>query len=243
MMDESILVLGASGATGRLLVRQLLDRGLRVRAVMRPGAGVPDDLAGHERLDLRRANLLELDDAAMAELIQGCGGMASCLGHNVSFKGLFGQPRRLVTDAMRKLSRAVEARRPETPVRLVLMNTVANCNPDLDEALSVGHRLVIGLLRALLPPHADNEQAAEHLRTRIGQDNSLLEWVTVRPDALFDAERPSEYRLHPSPIRSAIFDPGRTSRVNVAHFMAELLTDEALWGQWRGRMPVIYDEA
>lgn len=34
-----------------------------------------------------------------------------------------------------------------------------------------------------------------------------------------------------------------TSRINVAHFMADLITDDDTWRRWKGRMPVIYDEA
>jgi nucleoside-diphosphate-sugar epimerase len=46
-----------------------------------------------------------------------------------------------------------------------------------------------------------------------------------------------------SPTRSPIFEVGSTSRINVAHCMAELLTGEALWRTWKGRMPVIYNPA
>jgi hypothetical protein len=91
-----------------------------------------------------------------------------------------------------------------------------------------------------LPPHVDNEQAAEYLRTKIGQDNRLIEWVAVRPDGLVNGEEVTAYEIHPSPIRSAIFDAGKVSRINVAHFMAELATEEALWSTWKGQMPVIY---
>jgi len=37
-------------------------------------------------------------------------------------------------------------------------------------------------------------------------------------------------------------DAGQTSRINVAHFIAELLTAEAAWEQWKGRMPMIYNQ-
>lgn len=38
----NVLVLGATGATGRLLTEQLLERGVAVRAVVRSVARVPD---------------------------------------------------------------------------------------------------------------------------------------------------------------------------------------------------------
>jgi hypothetical protein len=50
------------------------------------------------------------------------------------------------------------------------------------------------------------------------------------------------YSLHKSPIRSAIFNPGETSRINVGDFMARLILDPYLWSNWQGQMPVIYNE-
>ncbi|MEZ6049708.1 MAG: NAD(P)-dependent oxidoreductase, partial [Planctomycetaceae bacterium] len=47
--------------------------------------------------------------------------------------------------------------------------------------------------------------------------------------------------LHPSPIRSALFNSGKTSRINAAHFMVDLLDDDSLWTKWKGEMPVIYN--
>jgi len=52
----------------------------------------------------------------------------------------------------------------------------------------------------------------------------------------------SEYEIHPSPTRSAIFNAGQTSRINVGHFMAELVTDDETWNKWKGQMPVIYNK-
>ena len=65
---------------------------------------------------------------------------------------------------------------------------------------------------------------------------------TVRPDNLINADEVTEYEVHPSPIRSAIFKAGKTSRINVAHFMAELITDENTWAKWWGQMPVVYNK-
>jgi hypothetical protein len=121
------------------------------------------------------------------------------------------------------------------------MNTTGNRNRDLPEPISFGQKIVIGLLRLLLPPHVDNEQAADYLRSIVGQNDSAIEWAAVRPDGLIDESEVSEYEIHPSPIRSAIFDAGKTSRINVAHFMAELITDDQTWNQWKGQMPVIYN--
>ena len=239
----NVLVVGATGATGRLLVRELLGRGQNVRVIVRAPDRLPADVRKHSRLSVVHSSVLDLSDAEMVRHVDGCNAVASCLGHNLTLKGLFGPPRRLVTDATRRLCEAVRGNRAERPVRLVLMSTTANSNPDLDESVSFGQKCVIGLLRVLLPPQADNEKAADYLRTGIGRENSVIEWVAVRPDTLTSEDSVTEYELHPSPTRSAVFNPGTTSRINVAHFMAEVITDDSTWNRWKGQMPVIYNKA
>lgn len=240
---KTILVVGASGATGRLLVEQLLMTGQSVKAIVRSPKGLPVPLRENPRLSLIHASISELSDSEIAAYADGCDAVASCLGHNLTFKGLFGHPRRLVTDATRRLCNAIQLSHPEFPARFVLMNTTGNRNRDLIEPISFSQKCVVGLLRLLLPPHADNEDAADYLRTKIGQNDLLIEWVAVRPDSLVDYESVSEYELCASPTRSAIFDAGKTSRINVAHFMSNLITDEKLWQKWKGQMPVIYNKA
>jgi hypothetical protein len=122
------------------------------------------------------------------------------------------------------------------------MNTAGNSNRDLPEQISLGEKGVIGLLRLLLPPHVDNEKAADYLRTQIGQEDKTIGWAVVRPDSLLDENEVTAYEAHPSPTRSALFNPGVTSRINVAHFMAELITNDDVWRQWQGQMPVIYNK-
>ena len=235
------LVVGASGATGRLLVEQLLNRGQQVRIIVRSTDHLSDAVINHTNLSIIQASILDLSDTEMAQHVNGCDAVASCLGHNMSFKGIYGKPRRLVTDATRRLCDAIRASKTETPTRFVLMNTTGNRNRDLPEPISFGQQCVIGLLRLLLPPHVDNEKAADYLRTIIGHDDAVIEWAAVRPDSLIDESEVSEYEVYPSPIRSAIFDAGKTSRINVGHFMAELMTDDQTWNQWKGQMPVIYN--
>lgn len=236
------LIVGASGATGRLLVEQLLKRGQQVRAVVRS----PEKLSGlsgkYDHLSLIHAGILDLSDVEIAQHVKGCDAVASCLGHNLNFRGIYGQPRRLVTEATRRLCNAIRANPTKRPTRFVLMNTAGNSNRDLYEPISLGQKVVIGLLRLLLPPHVDNEKAADYLRTKIGQNDEAVEWAVVRPDNLTNEDEVSEYEVFPSPVRSAIFDAGSTSRINVAHFMARLITEDDTWHKCKGQMPVIYNK-
>ncbi|WP_262887982.1 SDR family oxidoreductase [Draconibacterium halophilum] len=68
----------------------------------------------------------------------------------------------------------------------------------------------------------------------------MVVWTAVRPDDLIDENEVTPYEIHPSPTRSALFNAGKVSRINVAHFMAELITDNDTWNKWKGQMPVIY---
>lgn len=237
------LAVGASGTTGKLLVEQLLDRGQDVKIIVRSPEALPKKIKNHGNLSEINASVLDLSDAELAQYVDSCDALASCLGHNLTFKGMFGSPRGLVTDATRRLCHAVKANKPAKPVKFVLMNTAANRNRDFDEQISFGQIIVVGLLRLLLPPHADNEKAADYLRTQIGQNSPSIEWAAIRPNTLMNENKTSEYDLHNSPTRSAIFNSGRTSRINVASFMADLIVDDELWNKWKGKMPVIYNRS
>jgi nucleoside-diphosphate-sugar epimerase len=236
------LVVGASGATGQHLVAQLLAQGQNVKAIVRSVQSLPQSIKNEKRLSIVEASILNLSDTEISEHVAGCDAVASCLGHNLTFKGVYGQPRKLVTDATRRLCDAIKANKPEKPIKYVLMNTTGNRNRDLNEPISFAQRMVIGLLRLILPPHVDNEKAADYLRTQIGQNNKSIEWVAVRPDGLINEEEVTDYEIHRSPIRSAIFDAGKVSRINVGHFMANLISDASLWNTWKGQMPVIYSK-
>jgi len=242
------LIVGASGATGRLLIKQLLNADEEVKIIVRSADALNSVLADEVRQDNRllitEANLLELTDAELKKQVQGCQAVISCLGHNLNLKGMFGHPRRLVTDAVQRLCHAIEEISPaikDTPVKFILMNTTGNQDKHSGENVSTSQAIVVGMLRVFLPPHADNELAAKFLQTRFNSHHNLIEWVVVRPDSLTNETSVTEYDVFASPIRSAIFDAGKTSRINVAHFMSQLVNSGDIWNKWKTKMPVIYN--
>jgi nucleoside-diphosphate-sugar epimerase len=237
------LVAGASGETGKHLVEQLLKSKQKVKVIVRSTEKLPESWQNNDLLTIIQANILDISVDKMAEYVQDCDAVTSCLGHNMSWKGIYGKPRKLVTNAVKLLCEAITKNAPNKPIKFVLMNTTGNSNKDLNEPISVGQKFVIGLLRLLLPPHVDNEKAADYLRTKIGQKNNFIEWVAVRPDGLVNENVVTEYEIYPSPTRSAIFDAGKISRINVGHFMAELISEKDLWNRWKGQMPVIYSRS
>jgi len=236
------LVVGATGATGKLLVDQLLNMGQQVKVIVRPTGNIPDIWKNNDNISIIKASISETSVSEMVAYMKDCQSVASCLGHNINLKGIFGKPRNLVCDAVRLITEAIINKSPEKPFRFVLMNTTANRNRDLNEKVSIGERIIMGLIRLLVPPQSDNERAADFLRSNIGKDNQFMQWVAVRPDTLIDEDYISEYETYSSPVRSAMFNPGKTSRINVGHFMAKLLIDNDLWSKWKGQMPVVYNK-
>jgi NAD(P)-dependent dehydrogenase (short-subunit alcohol dehydrogenase family) len=240
---KKILIVGASGATGKLLVAELLKRDTEVTAIVRATSSLKSTFESHPNYREISASITEMPDNALSPLLKDCDVVLSCLGHNLDFRGIFGEPRRLVTDTIEKVTRVIESLKPNKKVKVILMNTTGNSNRDVPEKPPLSQRCVISILRLILPPHVDNEQAADVLRTRVGQSHLFIEWVAVRPDGLTDEIEVSGYKIHQSPTKNAIFAAGCTSRINVANFMANLATDSELWNVWRGKMPVIYNDA
>lgn len=240
---EKVLVVGASGATGRLLVKILLQKNINVVAIVRDSKSLSYLADSHSNLLLFEAEITEMTENDLGAHINECGAVLSCLGHNLTFKGMFGQPRKLVTDTIRKITRSIESINSDNVIKIILMNTTGNSNSDIPEKPPLSQRFVISLLRLLLPPHVDNENAADYLRLHVGQTHKNIEWAAVRPDSLINEDKVTPYEVYPSPIRNAIFDAAPTSRINVADFMSELAVNTDLWRKWKGQMPVIYNHA
>ena len=240
---KKVLVLGSSGATGKLVVTQLLKQNVEVVAILRPSSNIPVEFSSQNALQLIKAEIAELQENELVRYLKDCDGVISCLGHNLTFKGMFGHPKLLVTDSVKKVCRAIEGISTDKKIKLILMNTTGNSNRDLSEKPPTSQRIVISILRILLPPHVDNEKAADFLRLKIGQNHKVIEWAAVRPDSLTDNKDVTKYDLFVSPIRNAIFDAAPTSRINVANFISRLICEDELWDKWKGKMPVIYNHA
>lgn len=236
--QHTVLIVGATGRTGQHVLRQLLDRGARVRAIVRSAGKLPADVVAHPLLTLVEASLLSLPEQELRRQLAGCDAVVSCLGHVLSLRGVFGPPRDLVTQAVALLCRSLEALAPAAPVKLIVMSSVSvHRRRGLDTRRGSLERAFLWLLRGLLPPAQDNQSAADFLLDGIPSDNPSVQWVVVRPDSLIEGEV-SRYELHEGLV-SSLRSPGSTSRANVAHFMCELVTNPEVWSRWRGALPVI----
>lgn len=236
-----VLVLGASGATGKLVVMQLIKRQINIRVVVREGAILSAEILDNPLVEIERGNITEFNDSEMISLLQDCNAIVSCLGHNITIRGIFGKPRNLVFDTIRNISEIVKEK-ADKKVKLILMCTTGYANTITGEKNSLGERIILSILKLLLPPHRDNVKAANYLHEEIGKDNEKIEWIAVRPDTLVNEDNMSAYEVYESPVRSPVFNAGTTSRINVSHFMADLLINERLWREWQFKMPVVYNK-
>ncbi len=235
---RTALVVGGTGRTGGRVLEQLLGRGVNARAIVRSADRLPKGVARDPRLEVVVADLLSLGDESLVRYVRGCDAVISCLGHVISVRGIFGPPRDLVTVATTRLCRAIEAAQPTSPVRFVLMSSVSVNQPaGRDTRRGAFERGLVRILRWAVPPAKDNQAAADFLCGHIGTASSFIQWIVVRPDTLREGDV-SAYTLHEGLV-SSLFRPGSTNMANVAHFMCEVVGDEATWDRWRGKLPVI----
>jgi uncharacterized protein YbjT (DUF2867 family) len=236
--QQTVLLVGGTGRTGRRALQQLLARGASVRAIVRSGGKLPPDVAGHSNLTVIEASLLSLRDEELQQHLRGCDAVISCLGHVLSGRGIFGPPRDLVTRATMRLCRGVGALRPPAAIKFILMSSVSVNRPGgLDTRRGSLERALLWMLCGVLPPAKDNQRAADFLLEKIGPDNAFVQWAVVRPDSLREGGV-TEYALHEGLVNS-LFAPGSTNMANVAHFMCELVTSSKTWADWKGKLPVI----
>ncbi len=232
-----VLVLGSTGQTGYQVVKQLLENDIPVKTIAR----TTDKFASFDKngnLQVIKASILDMADNSLKEILADIDFTICCLGHNISLKGIWGKPHFLVTEALKKIHLNTD-NKGQTK-KLILMSTTACLNDDKQERFSFGEEIVMGIMRCLLPPQRDNEEAVKFLKS-IDQGDHRLEWIAVRPDTLVAEEQVTNYEIFESPQKSPVFNAGKTSRINVAHFMMQLVCNDELWTGWKYKMPVIYN--
>jgi putative NADH-flavin reductase len=197
-----LVVFGASGKTGREVVRQALARGFGVIAYVRDTARLP---LAHANLRLVKA---ELSDAtAIARVLDGQTAVISTLGVG---KPLTHDP--VVIAGVRAIARAAEHASIE---RLVYMSTIG-VRESRDEAGFVLKWLATTLIRHEVADHEIKEAV-------IGE--CLVDWTIVRAPMLTNGRLTASYRVGED-IRARSPLP-MMSRADVADFMLRQLSDAA----------------
>ena len=240
---KSVLVVGATGATGRHVVAQLLrsDENHTVKVIARSADKMRDILSKlgvpeNSRLQITQAALLELTDKELQQQTADVDVVVSCLGHTMDWNGIYGHPRELVTDATRRLTNALIENKNKN-AKFILMGSDGVAFEGNDDIRPFYERLLISLIRYMIPPHRDNEGAAAYLLSQ----RDGMEWVIVRPTDLVDEAPSATYQLYPKP-QGSLFGSGTATRSHVAKAMVELITSASLWNQWKFKMPVLVDD-
>lgn len=205
-----ILVLGATGATGRLIVGRAIDKGYEVVALVR---------SREKALDLKGAELIEgdaRDPAALAHAIAGCDAVISSLGTPMS-------PFREVT-LLSTATRALVGIMAEQNVRRLV------CITGLGAGDSRGHggfffdRVFLPLM--LRKVYEDKNRQEDAIRA------STLDWTIVRPTVLND--KPARGHIKALTDLSGVHG-GTIARADVAEFVVQQLTTDT----WLGKAPLI----
>lgn len=237
---KKILVVGALGKTGRNVVKQLLEEGHSVHRIVRTTNNLSKDILKHQKINITKASILDINEEEMVNLVGDSDAIVSCLGHNLSFKEIFEEPKRLCTDATKYLCEAIRSSKANSPIKFILTSSVGVKNKKIGEQRSIFDNIILTLLRWFLPLHKDNEIALDYLISSFGNSNKQIEWCAVRPDSLID-DKISKFEIIESPI-TTIFKGRPTSRKNVTNFMTQLIGDNTIWSMWKFKTPVIMNK-
>ena len=201
-----VLVIGATGGTGRELVQQALAQGHQVTAFVRDAAKLQI-----EHANLRVAKGDVLDYATVEAAMRGQDVVLSALGHK-----RFMYPNRIQSDGMRNILRAMKS--CDVP-RLI-------CETALGIGNSVGR---LGLphtflfLPLILQFYMWDKLRQEELIMASDRD-----WVIARPGVLTNGPARGSYR-HGVDVGSYLW-PVLIARADVAAFMLQQVRDDAYLG-------------
>lgn len=202
-VSKRILIVGATGGTGRQLVARALELGHEVAALARDPSKL--DLR-HPRLEIVQGDVL--DPASLEAAVRSRDAVLSALGH----KRYLG-PSRILSDGTRNLLVAMEAH----GVRRLVCETSLGIG---SAAGRMGLYYTFLVIPLVLPFYFWDKTRQERAIAR-----SSAEWVIVRPGALTDG--PRRGRLRHGPRVGSFLRTVRVSRADVAEFMLGQLDSEA----------------
>jgi len=180
----NIVVFGATGSTGRLVVDQALLAGHDVTAVVRR----PDQVAPRPRLVVRAGDVL--DAASLRESCSGADAVVSCIGPRSQFGGQLGAGLRPGTVMSVGTAHMVAAAEAAGVRRFVFQSGIGLS--DGAELSRVDRWVLRALWRPLFAAAIRDKAEGERVLRA-----SALEWVIVRPAPLRDAPAAGRYLAGP----------------------------------------------
>jgi putative NADH-flavin reductase len=196
-----VLIVGATGGTGRHLVEQALERGHTVTALARDPSALRVE---HPRLTIVRGNVLDYQSVEAA--VRGQDAVVSALGHK-RFLG----PTRILSEGTRNVLHAMETHHVPRFV----------CETSLgigDTAGRMGVYYTFFVVPIILPFYFWDKTRQERLIAA-----SRVNWVVVRPGALTNGAKRGRYR-HGHTVGRFLWTV-RISRADVADFMLNQMTE------------------
>ena len=197
-----LLIVGATGGTGRQLVAQALERGHQVTALVRNPSKLTIE---HAQLTVIHGDVLDYPSVEAA--MRGQEAVVSALGHK-----RFLYPTRILSDGTRNILRAMETNRVS---RLVCATSLGIG----DSAGRLGLYFTLFTIPVVLPFYFWDKARQERM---IAESN--VEWVIVRPGMLNNADKRGRFR-HGSKIGNPL-GTVRISRADVADFMLDQLASD-----------------
>lgn len=205
-----IVIVGATGGTGRQIVARALADGYVVTALVRDPARLRID---HPQLTVVQGDVL--DAASVDAAMRGQHAVVCALGHKRFF-----QPTRILSEGTRNILRAMDT---HGVPRLVCQTSLGIG----DSAGRMGLSYTLFVIPAILPFYYWDKTRQERLIEQSG-----VEWVIVRPGALTDGEARGRLR-HGRHIGSLLLTV-RVSRADVATFMLDQLSSDTYLRQAPG---------
>jgi putative NADH-flavin reductase len=200
----SIVVFGANGPTGRLLVAHALAAGHQVIAVTRRPDKFPQQ---HPNLTVARADVL--DASAVEGVVSGADAILSTLGAPYGRKQVA-----VYSVGVRNILTAME--RHQVRRIVVVSSSATDPKPYADAGFffnRVVQPFVVNVLGKTV--YEDMRRMEELIR------NSEVDWTIVRPSGLFDADFVSDYELAENHIAGRF-----TARSDLAAAMLAQIDDE-----------------
>lgn len=199
----NLLIIGATGGTGRALVEQALVQGHTVTAFVRNPKKMK---ISHKRLSIAQGNVL--DPESVDSAVRGKDAVLSALGHKRWF---------IRTSILSKGTQNIIVAMEKYRVKRFICET----------ALGIGDKKWrLGLYYSLFVEPVmlyfyfrDKERQEDLIR------NSKLDWIIVRPGRLTNGRKRGTYR-HGLDLGNWILTL-RISRADVADFMLRQLTDDS----------------
>lgn len=197
-----LLIIGGTGGTGRELIKQALEQGHDVTALVRDPAKVK---TVHENLQIIKGNVLVYEDVDKA--VRGQDAVLSTLGHKRFF---------IYTNILSEGTKNIIAAMEKHGVKRLICVTSLGIN---DSRFKLGLYYTLFVIPVILFFYFRDKAKQERLITA-----SRLDWTIVRPGQLTNGKKRGTYK-HGADAGNYILTK-MISRASVADFILSQLNDK-----------------